>query len=94
MAASELSKRSYYLTCGGLLLLTLSTWGVAYLPLGPWHLFAALGFSTAKATLIVLFFMHARHGNWLTWVVIISATFWLGILFVLTLGDYLTRGLT
>jgi len=93
MAAYTLSRQTYYFTCGGLLLLTLATWGVAYLPLGPWHPFVALGFATAKAVLIVLFFMHARYSNWLTWVVIISALFWLGILFVLTLGDYLTRNL-
>ena len=72
---------------------TLSTYGAAYLPLGRWHNIAALAFSTAKAALIALYFMHARESKWLTWVVFVSAVFWLSILFVLTLSDYLARGL-
>jgi len=91
MPEKELTNRTYFLTFGGLLLLTLSTYGAAYVPLGHWHILAALAFSTLKATLIVLYFMHARNSNWLTWVVIICASFWLLILFALTLGDYLTR---
>jgi hypothetical protein len=37
--------------------------------------------------------MHARYSDWLTWVVIGAGALWLGILFVLTMGDYITRGL-
>jgi cytochrome c oxidase subunit 4 len=51
----------------------------------------ALGIATIKAVLVILFFMHALHSSRLTWVVIIGSFIWLGVLFVLTFSDYLTR---
>ena len=51
----------------------------------------ALLIATIKATLVILFFMHVIHSTRLTWVVIIGAFLWLGVLFVLTFADYLTR---
>jgi cytochrome c oxidase subunit 4 len=51
----------------------------------------ALLIATTKATLVILFFMHVIHSTRLTWVVIIGAFLWLGVLFVLTFADYLTR---
>jgi len=41
--------------------------------------------------LVILFFMHVIHSTRLTWVVIIASFLWLGVLFVLTFADYLTR---
>lgn len=41
--------------------------------------------------LVILFFMHVIHSTRLTWVVVIGAFLWLGVLFVLTFADYLTR---
>jgi cytochrome c oxidase subunit 4 len=60
----------------------------------PWQLntIIALTIASIKATLVVLYFMHARYSSRLVWVIIISALFWLGILFALTFSDYLTRG--
>ena len=54
----------------------------------------ALLIATIKAVLVILFFMHVIHSTRLTWVVIIGAFLWLGVLFVLTFADYLTRGWT
>ena len=51
----------------------------------------ALGIAVVKAVLVLLFFMHLLHSTRLTWVVIGASLFWLGILMVLTLSDYLTR---
>ncbi len=51
----------------------------------------ALVIATIKAALVILFFMHAIHSSRLTWVVIIASFVWLGVLFVLTFSDYLTR---
>jgi cytochrome c oxidase subunit 4 len=51
----------------------------------------AMGIAVLKATLVILFFMHVIHSTRLTWVVIAGAFLWLGILFVLTFSDYLTR---
>ena len=47
--------------------------------------------AVAKATLVVLFFMHVRYSTRLTWVVVAGSVFWLGILLALTFSDYLTR---
>ena len=35
--------------------------------------------------------MHVKYSTRLTWVVVIGASLWLGVLFVLTFADYLTR---
>jgi cytochrome c oxidase subunit 4 len=74
-----------------LLILTITTFEVAFFDLGHWNTPVALGIAFAKATLIALYFMHARYSEWLTRVIIGAGLFWLGILFVLVLSDYLTR---
>jgi cytochrome c oxidase subunit 4 len=56
------------------------------------HNVVMLASANAKATLVVLFFMHVRWGTRLTWVIAASGFFWLLILFGLTMQDYLTRG--
>jgi cytochrome c oxidase subunit IV len=85
------STRTYYVVFAVLLACTYLTWQVAYYDLGPLNTIAALGIAIVKATLVVLFFMHARSSSRLTWIVIAAGLFWLGILLVLTAGDYLTR---
>ena len=60
--------------------------------LGIWNTPIALGIATIKAALVILFFMHAIHSTRLTWVVIIASFVWLGVFFVLTFSDFLTRG--
>ena len=52
----------------------------------------AMTIATAKATVVVLYFMHVRYSPRLVWVIVASALFWMGILFSLTLSDYWTRG--
>ena len=59
--------------------------------LGMWNTPIALVIATIKAVLVILFFMHVIHSTRLTWVVVIGAFLWLGVLFVLTFADYLTR---
>ena len=51
----------------------------------------ALPIATIKATLVILSFMHGIYSTCLTWVVIIGAFVWPGVLFVLTFADYATR---
>ena len=60
----------------------------------PWQLntIIALTIASVKGTLVVLYFMHVRYSNRLVWVIVISALFWMGILFALTFSDYATRG--
>lgn len=70
---------------------TLLTWWVSTIDLGWANTPIALLIATIKATLVILFFMHVIHSTRLTWVVVIGAFLWLGVLFVLTFADYLTR---
>ena len=51
----------------------------------------AMAIAVVKATVVILWFMHVIHSPRLTWIVVISSFLWLGVLFVLTFSDYLTR---
>ena len=70
---------------------TLLTWWVSTIDLGWMNTPIALIIATTKAVLVILFFMHVIHSTRLTWVVVIASFLWLGVLFVLTFADYLTR---
>ena len=74
-----------------LMVLTAATVAAAYVNLGPFNIVIALAIATLKATLVVLFFMHARYSPGRTHMVIIAAVFWLAIMLALTLSDYSTR---
>ncbi|HXI12768.1 MAG TPA: cytochrome C oxidase subunit IV family protein [Thermoanaerobaculia bacterium] len=87
------SPATYYLIFGVLLILTAVTVGVAFVDLGRMNTPVALAIAMSKATLVILYFMHVRHSTRLTWVILIASFMTVGILFVLTLADYLTRGL-
>jgi len=81
----------------GLILLTGLTVGIAFFDLGGGRLHvanavAAITIAIAKALLVVLYFMHLRYSNRLTWIFAGAGVFWLLILIVLTLADYLSRG--
>jgi len=83
--------RIYYIIFGILMLCTYLTVQIAFFDLGPVNTVAALVIAVFKATLVILFFMHVRYSNRLTWAVVVGSVFWLGILLALTMGDYLTR---
>lgn len=55
------------------------------------HTPLALGIATAKAVLVVLWFMHVKYGVRLVWVFIASGLLWLAILLAITGGDYMGR---
>ena len=63
----------------------------SWLDLGSFNLVIALLIATTKAVLIMLYFMHVRFSNKLTWVFSGASFFWLGILLILTMSDYTTR---
>lgn len=63
----------------------------AFQNFGPFNIVFALGIATVKATLVVLYFMHARYSPKRTQLVIICSVFWLAIMLALTLSDYHTR---
>ena len=82
----------YALIFGTLLLFTFITVEVSRHDFGEWNTIIALTIAVFKATLVVLFFMHLRYVEHLTWIVVGSAIMMLAVLLVLTLSDYLARG--
>lgn len=85
--------RTYVIVCVLLVLLTVLTVGLSFWHVPPfWHVVMGLIIAACKASLVVLFFMHVLISERLIWTVISICGFWLGILFVLTLTDYFTRG--
>lgn len=74
-----------------LCVLTVVTVAVTGYDFGPFNLIVALGIAITKATLVVLYFMHARYSPKLTGVVIASSIAFFVILVFLTLTDYVSR---
>jgi len=82
---------TYLLIFLALLVFTGLTVAASRVDLGALNTPIAMAIASTKAALVILFFMHAIHSTRLTWVVIIASFVWLGVLFVLTFADYLTR---
>jgi len=74
-----------------LCVLTVVTVAVTGYDFGPFNLIVALGVAITKASLVVLYFMHARYSPKLTGVVIASSVAFFVILVFLTLTDYVSR---
>ncbi|MCI0684618.1 MAG: cytochrome C oxidase subunit IV family protein [Gemmataceae bacterium] len=91
MIAHATPVKTYCLIFGGLLLLTGLTVAASLAPLGGLHTLVALAIASAKAALVLLYFMHLADSSRLTWVVALSGLLWLAILIILTMSDYLTR---
>ncbi|HXG11828.1 MAG TPA: cytochrome C oxidase subunit IV family protein [Gemmataceae bacterium] len=91
MAERIIPPSTYYRVFAVLIALTFLTVGLSFLPIGVWHTVGGLFIGAVKAVLVALFFMHLIHGSKASWVMIGAGLFWLGILMVLTLTDYLTR---
>ena len=83
--------RTYASVLAALLALTALTIGVSYVDLGPFNTPLAMLIAAGKGLLVALFFMHLRRAHGVLWLAAAGGVFWLGILIVLTMGDYLTR---
>ena len=64
----------------------------SFVNLGPANTFVVLGIAAAKATLVILYFMHVKGNTKLVPVVILSGLFFLFLLFLFLAADYGTRG--
>lgn len=93
MSEHIVPRKTYFLVFGGLLVLTILTVVAANFNFGPLNDIIAMTIAVTKAMLVVLFFMHVRYGSRLTMLVVAAGIFWLGILFVLTLSDYMSRNM-
>jgi len=87
-----LHKPTLFKVFGGLIVLTILTVAVAYVPLGPLNVPVAIAIAAAKATLVVLFFMALKYDNPVN-----GLTFTIGIIMVFvfitfTLLDTAFRG--
>src|SRR5262245_60627884 len=92
MAGHGIGTRMYVGIGAALIALTIVTLLVSFAELpAAAHLTAGLAIGAVKAALVGLFFMHLIRSNKVTWMVVAVTAFWVGILFVLTLCDYLTR---
>jgi cytochrome c oxidase subunit IV len=91
MSETLVSKETYLRVWISLLVLLAITVAAAYIHLGWLNPAVSVGIAVTKASIIILFFMHVRYSSRVVWVFVGAGFFWLGILFVLALGDYLTR---
>lgn len=83
--------RVYLAIFAALLIFTTLTYFAAFKDFGPLNMIIAVTIAVIKATLVILYFMHLRYSDRLTWVVVIAGFTWLGILLGITLSDYYSR---
>ena len=83
--------RIYVVIFAVLMVLTALTTAIAYVDLGVLNVVLMLGIAVLKATLVVLWFMHARYANQLTHVVIGAGILFLGILISIAASDVWIR---
>jgi len=68
------------------------TTAVSFVDLGILNNVVAVGIAVAKATLVILFFMHVKYSSRLNALVVMTSLFWIFIMFSITLADYFSRG--
>jgi len=93
MAGHISPKSMYYGIFAALMVLTVVTVAVATINLGSLNFPVAIGIAITKATLVILFFMHAKYSSKLTKLFVGTAFFFLFILLGLTMTDFLSRGM-
>jgi len=89
------SPKIYLIIFASLMILTATTAYAATVDLDGYfkglNVIVALVIATCKASLVVLFFMHAYYSTKRTKLIIICGVFWLAIMLFLTMSDYATR---
>ncbi|MBI2214013.1 MAG: cytochrome C oxidase subunit IV family protein [Acidobacteria bacterium] len=82
---------TYFAIFAALMVLTALTVWVAFQDFGSLNVPIAFAIATVKATVVVLFFMHVIHSPKMTAAILVGSIVFLGILFLLTFSDYLSR---
>ncbi len=95
MSESLLTPRAYVIVFVLLAAFTILTVWLSFVPSTPMmRIVIGQSIAVIKASLVVLFFMHALGSTAQTKAVVIVTCFWLVcVLLTLTLSDYVTRGL-
>ena len=89
------SPKIYFTIFGALMICTILTVFAAEVDLNRYfsglNIIVALTIAVFKASLVVLFFMHAKYSAKRTQLVIIASVFWLAIMLFMTMSDYVSR---
>lgn len=92
MSEKIISGKVYFTVWAALMCLTVTTAALSYIDLGAFSIVVALLIATIKGSLVVLFFMHVKYLDVkATALVILAGFFWLTILLLMTMTDYVTR---
>ena len=86
-----MSRRTYVLNGIALLLLLAATSAFARVDLGSWNTPIAMVIATAKALLVITFFMEVKVSRRLIWIAAGMGFFWLAILVFGVWTDVVTR---
>jgi cytochrome c oxidase subunit 4 len=92
MTHKVVSVKTYATVFLALIALTATTVGVSRIELGEYNFLVAMTIAVMKGSLVVWFFMDVRRGSSLTKLFVGAGLFWLAILLVFVLSDYLSRG--
>ena len=75
-----------------LITLTITTVAVSRIDLGEFNFIVAITIAVIKALLVILYFMHVKQSSSMTKLFVGAGFFWMAILLVFILSDYLSRG--
>src|ERR1700734_2657312 len=75
-----------------LIALTISTVAISKIELGEYNFIVAMTIAVIKGSLVVWFFMNVRQSSSLTKLFVGAGFFWMVILLVFVLSDYVSRG--
>ena len=92
MTHKVVTVKTYTAVFLALIALTATTVGVSRIELGEYNFVVAMTIAVMKGSLVVWFFMDVRRGSSLTKLFVVAGFFWLAILLVFVLSDYLSRG--
>jgi cytochrome c oxidase subunit 4 len=92
MTHKVVSIKTYTAVFAALITLTITTVAVSKLELGEYNFICAMTIAVIKGLLVVMFFMDVRRSSSLTKLIAGAGFFWMAILLVFILSDYLSRG--
>src|SRR6266404_8773485 len=84
--------KTYVLVYLALVALTITTVAVSRIELGEYNFIVAITIAVIKAVLVILYFMHVKDSSAMTKLFVGAGFFWMAILLVFVLSDYMTRG--
>lgn len=83
--------KTYLNVIVALMILTVVTVLVSLVDFGIFNLIISMGIATAKASLVLMYFMHLKYDDKSYLVIFLTGVFFLVIIFIFCLFDILTR---